>query len=149
MTPATSTSTAFAWPATAFSAISVGGAGFDTQLFLFTGQSGGVATGKVANDDDAANRAQSLLPTGPTTYSNGEPLTYPPGPYFLAISSFANLPLDASETPIFLGEAATDVAPSGPAAGPLASWSGNGQSFGPYTIALTGATSIGQGACAA
>ena len=67
-----------------FSATTVGGAGFDTQLFLFDDDGAGVARGKVANDDSSGT-FQSTLPTAPTPLTNGGTLSYPPGVYYLAI----------------------------------------------------------------
>ena len=109
----------------AFGATTVGGATFDTQLFLFNLSGTGVA----GNDDTATPQA-ALSSTFVT--ANGD--------YLLAISGYDNDPIGAAtlqeiwlDTPFN-----TERAPDGPAAAEaLSSWSGTGGSGG-YTIALTG-----------
>lgn len=112
----------------AFSATTVGGATWDTALYLF--DLGGMG---VTFNDDSAGTVQSTI-TG----------AFVPGPgcYFLAISPWDYDPLS------FGGEIWADMpftterAPDGPgAAGPITGWAGpilGGD--GAYTITLTGAT---------
>ncbi len=110
-----------------FSASTVGGASFDTQLFLFDAEGRGVYA-----NDDASSTLQSTLPAGSAfTPTN-------PGIYYLGISSFNNDPVSANGT-IFLGSP-TEVTPAnGPGANnPLSGWNGFGGSFGDYIISLTG-----------
>jgi hypothetical protein len=111
-----------------FSASTVGGAAFDTQLFLFT-----MAGMGVAHSDDTATSTQSTL-TGQFVPA--------PGNYLLAISIYDRDPVSAlgqalwNDTPF-----TTERAPDGPAAGsPLANWGGSSGAGGAYTIGLTGAT---------
>lgn len=63
--------------ASAFSATTVGGANFDTILFLFN------ANNTLVDQNDDSGSLQSTLPASPNT-----PIT--PGTYFLGISSFPN-----------------------------------------------------------
>jgi hypothetical protein len=118
-----------------FSATTIGGATFDTQLFLFAENGEGVAQGTVANDDSSVY-ILSTLPPGGTSLTNGGTLNYPPGAYYLAISGFDRDPL-SGETLIFPN--AGGVVGPNPDAGPLTGWSGDGE-VGSYTITLTGAT---------
>lgn len=110
----------------AFSATTVGGAVFDTQLFLFRAD----GSGEYTNDDDAADGLQSTLPAG---HAFG-PQT--PGLYYLAISGFNNDPLDAGGALIFPNTfpGVFDAFDGDP----VVSWSGGGGT-GDYTIFLTGA----------
>ncbi len=63
-----------------FSATTVGGANFDTILFLFN------SSGSLVDvNDDSSGTVQSTLPASSNTPIN-------PGTYFLGISSFANFP---------------------------------------------------------
>lgn len=64
----------------AFSASTVGGSEFDTQLFLFD------ENGNLVDENDDSNGLQSTLPNSPTTSLDA-------GIYFLAISSFNNDPV--------------------------------------------------------
>ncbi len=114
---------------------------FNTQLFLFDDAGRGIA----ANDEDADSNELDSHIAGPT-YTNGDSLVFSPGPHLLAISSFNNDPLDAQGAPIFPGDFGAIEAPI-PDAGPLSSWSGEGFSLGDYSIALTGATFIGEAPC--
>lgn len=119
-----------------FSATTIGGATFDTQLFLFFAENGkGAAQGTVTNDDSSVY-ILSTLPPGGTSLTNGGTLNYPPGVYYLAISGFDRDPV-SGENLMFLN-AGGAVGPS-PDVGPLTGWSGDGE-VGSYTITLTGAT---------
>jgi len=109
-----------------FSATTVGGASFDTELFLFDNTGAGV----YAQDDVSGLRARSTLPT-------------PPGVYFLAIApccfelSNSGLIFDAS-----IDHNAVVSAEKPRGALPTAEYSGvSSQSTGmsAYTIPLTGA----------
>ncbi len=125
-----------------FSATTVGGAGFDTQLFLFDDDGTGVARGKVANDDTPTN-LQSTLPTAPNA---GTP-SYPPGVYYLAISGYDHDPRDGSGALIFPSTPFTGVFGPNPGVGPLASWAGPSFGSGLYTITLTGAATFSSAPC--
>lgn len=118
-----------------FSATTIGGATFDTQLFLFREDGTGLAQGTVSNDDSSVY-ILSTLPPGGTSLTNGGTLSYPPGVYYLGISGFDRDPL-SGENLIFPDEGGA-VGPN-PGVGPLTAWSGDGE-VGSYTITLTGAT---------
>lgn len=113
----------------AFSATTTGGAGFDTQLWLFDAAGMGVAH----NDDNPAGGLQSRL-TG---------LFVPgPGVYLLGISAYDRDPLNGAGLPMWLDTPFnTERAPDGPGGpGPLAAWdAGAAPGSGPYSIFLTGA----------
>jgi len=125
-----------------FSATTVGGAGFDTQLFLFADDGIGVARGTVANDNTTAS-LQSTLPPAPNT---GTP-SYLPGVYYLGISGFDHDPRDSSGQLIFPSVPFTGVFGPVPGRGPLASWAGATGSRGAYTITLTGAATFSSAPC--
>lgn len=116
-----------------FSATTVGGAGFDTELFLFDANGIGV----YGNDDVSSGIDQSTLPAG-------TPLTpQQPGTYFLAITGFQNEP-ESSGGRIF--ELTDDgpglLKPTGPGGElPLSGFTGEGDKSGSYTIKLTGVES--------
>lgn len=112
----------------AFSATTVGGAGFDTQLFLFNAAGIGI----YANDDSIGTR--STLPAGHAT----SPTTT--GLYYLAISQYNRDPFSSGGL-IFPNSPFTGVfGPTGPGGAlPVSSWSGSGGT-GAYTITLAGAS---------
>jgi hypothetical protein len=118
-----------------FSATTIGGATFDTQLFLFAENGEGVAQGTVANDDSSVY-ILSTLPPGGTSLANGGTLNYPPGVYYLAISGFDRDPVSGEN--LIFPNAGGVVGPN-PDAGSLTGWSGDGE-VGSYTITLTGVT---------
>jgi hypothetical protein len=107
-----------------FSATTVGGATWDTQLFLFT--MGGMG---VAFNDDSTGLQSTLTST--FVSSNGH--------YLIAISGFDH-DADSVGGAIWLDTPfGTERAPDGPGAGsPVSAWSGTGGG-GVYRIALTGA----------
>lgn len=109
----------------AFSASTVGGAEFDSQLFLFDETGIGV----LANDQ-ASNTAQSTLSAD----------SLDPGTYYLAISSFNNDPI--SKGGLIFPDTPFDqvLGPTGPGGGsPLSGFQGQGfVGNGDYTIALNG-----------
>jgi Ca2+-binding RTX toxin-like protein len=110
----------------AFSASTVGGAEFDTQLFLFDEN----GTGVLANDQ-ASNSSQSTLSAD----------SLAPGTYFLGLSSYDNDPVSEGGLifPSGFPEDNEVVGPTGPGGGsPLSGFTGNGFSSGDYTIALDG-----------
>jgi hypothetical protein len=112
---------------TAFSATTVGGATFDTQLFLF--DSAGV--GVYANDDSSG--FQSTLPAGNV---NGPTAV---GDYLLGITGFNYDPVNVGGL-IFSPSGFSDV-PGPNNTDPLTGWTGTALSnFGTYSIALTGAS---------
>jgi hypothetical protein len=110
-----------------FSATTVGGATFDTQLFLFSYAPSGMG---VSMNDDSAATLQSTV-TG----------AFMPGPglYGITISRYDADPSSAGG-PIWLDTPfGTERAPDGPgAAGPVTGWSA-APDLGSYTIRLTGA----------
>ena len=116
-----------------FSATTVGGAAFDTQLFLFDSNGRGV----YANDETANPfSSQSTLPAN-------NPLTpTQPGFYYLGISGFDYDPVSAN------GQIFPDttfnavVGPTGPGGGaPLINFEGVNDG-GSYTIKLTGVRAV-------
>lgn len=111
-----------------FSATLVGGAAWDTQLWLFTPAGMGVAF-----NDDSASTLQSTLSGA---------FVVMPGTYVLAVSRYD---YDASSPagPMWMDSPfGTERAPDGPGApGPVVAWSGSAPAaYAPYTITLTGAT---------
>ncbi len=119
-----------------WSASTLNGATFDTQMFLFKADGTGVA----ADDDYSATTLQSIL-----TSVRVAPLGN--GLYYLAISGFDNDPLGASTSTRIWSSNAQDAAPDGPAAAQaVGSWSGGGE-VGAYTIALTGSCYVGSLPC--
>ncbi len=109
-----------------FRASTVGGATWDTQLFLFSPDGRGVT-----HNDDTSN-AQSTI-TGQFVSA--------PGIYYLAISRYNRDPVDAAgallwnNTPFNV-----ERAPDGPgAANPVAGWTGTNTAGGAYSIFLSGA----------
>lgn len=112
-----------------FSATTVGGAAFDTQLFLFTLN----GTAIFMNDNANGMTLQSSLPAN---------TSLAPGLYLLAISMFGFDPVDANSELLFAPGSSTSVrGPRNMGEGPLARFTDNGAAgddFGPYTIMLTG-----------
>jgi hypothetical protein len=112
-----------------FSATTVGGAHFDTQLFLFDRR----GVGLYANDDSAGT-VQSTLPAG---HPNGPNIR---SEYFLAISAFDRDPVDATVRrepklifPTFpFGEVFGRFTDTGPITG----WQGVTADSGHYRISL-------------
>jgi hypothetical protein len=117
-----------------FSATTVGGAGFNTQLFLFN--SAGMP---VEFNDDAAATTQSTL-TNQFVAANGD--------YYLAISASNRDPVSSSGA-IWLDTPTTTLrAPDGPgAASAVSGWTGAGDpgATPAYTITLTGACAASAG----
>lgn len=115
-----------------FSASTVGGAAFNTQLFLFNSTGLGVTH----HDNVSAQNQQSQI-TG----------QFVPGPgvYFLGISGFNRDPFSPANQPLWNDQPFTVERPAdGPgAANPVANWGGMGPG-GPYTIDLTGARFVNQ-----
>ena len=113
-----------------FLATTVGGAAFDTQLFLFNAD----GSGQVENDDFAATLQSGVNSDG--VFSNGL--------YYLAISSFNADPLDINNVDPFgfdtypgTGDQRMPVTSD-----PLASWDTFGGGEGVYRISLTGASFV-------
>lgn len=111
-----------------FRATTVGGATFDTQLFLF--DMGGMG---IAFNDDSAGGFRSTLTSQFTANLS-------PGIYHIAISGFDHDAVDASGAEIWNdGPFSSERAPDGPgAANPIAGWNGSGAT-GDYVITLEGA----------
>ncbi len=119
-----------------FVASTVGGAGFDTQLFLFKCD----GTGVVHNDDSSAT-VQSQI-------DNSTGCITEPGTYLLAITGYNQDPVDAGGQLIWNNTPFGEVrCPDGPGAGnPIAGWTGDGDS-GIYTIQLQGAYFVSPAGC--
>jgi hypothetical protein len=115
-----------------FSATTVGGAHFDTQLFLFDRR----GVGLYANDDSAGT-VQSTLPAG---HPNGPNIR---GEYFLAISEFDRDPVDATvrrESKLIFPTFPFDqVLGRFTDTGPITGWHGVAGPGGHYRIRLTDA----------
>lgn len=110
-----------------FSASLVGGATFDTQLFLFT--SGGM--GIACNDD--ASGLQSALPPGNALYAGRTA----PEVVWIAVSGYNRDPQSVGGL-IFPNTFSGVHGPTGPGGGsPLSGWTGT-PARGDYRLALTG-----------
>ncbi|MCW5764932.1 MAG: hypothetical protein KIT68_03025 [Phycisphaeraceae bacterium] len=116
-----------------FSATTVGGVTFDTQLFLFNSD----GTGVMHNDDSTGTAS---------TIDNSGGLVAATGNFLLAVTAYNRDPFDAFAQLIWNNTPFTGIrAPDGPgAANPVASWTGTG-STGPYTITMTGVCYPGAG----
>ena len=117
----------------AFSATTVGGPVFDTQLWLFRPD----GTGIVFNDNVSANSVQSRISNDNLAWFTE------PGVYALAISGYDNDPVSGVDSPIWLDTPRdTQRAPDGPgAAGQISAWATGDtppDAFGEYVITLTG-----------
>lgn len=114
-----------------FSASTVGGATFDTQLWLFNLQGFGISF----NDDSAATLRSTVT---------GAFLTAP-GYVILGVSQFDNDPLDVGGLELWSDlPFGSERAPDGPgAANPFTQWSGLSTGTLNYTIALRGAAFAG------
>ncbi|MEP0848412.1 MAG: S8 family serine peptidase [Phycisphaerae bacterium] len=111
----------------AFMASTLGGAAFDTQLFLF--EPGGMG---ITHNDNAS-------PVDPQSMITGQFVPVP-GVYAIAISAFNRDAVNTNVLPIW-EDAPFDIErpPDGPGApGPLASWIGAGVAWGNYQIELFG-----------
>lgn len=120
--------------AAAFSASTVGGTTFDTQLWLFDANGFGL----LGNDDSVGLQSTISFPA-----ADGPNAGQIPGGSFmalLAISGFNNDPTSAGG-PIFNQQSFAQISgPDGAGGGsPLTGWTGGGAT-GPYTITLNGAT---------
>jgi hypothetical protein len=113
----------------AFSATTIGGASFDTQLFLFNSAGLGI----YANDDSVG-----LLSRLPAGHVNSPTIT---GLYYLGISQYDRDPYSSGGL-IFPSSPFTGVfGPTGPGGAlPLSNWGGSAGHGGGYTITLTGAS---------
>lgn len=113
-----------------FQATTVGGASWDTMLFLFHLDS----TGEAANDDSGSllfPNFQSRI-GGPIHPVAG--LTS--GDYFLGIGYTGTVARDASNTPVFTSTSINGVV--NPLAGGLQNWVTGSNAAGNYTIFITG-----------
>ncbi|MBZ0150525.1 MAG: hypothetical protein K8J09_03265 [Planctomycetes bacterium] len=111
-----------------FQVSTVGGANFDTQLWMF----GADGIGLGHRDDDVGSGLSTLTGYGP----------YGPGTVLIAVSEYDNDPLDQNgdqlwnDTPYD-----TERWPDGPgAANPFTQWSGTSSTARPYTLTLRGAS---------
>jgi hypothetical protein len=120
-----------------FSATTVGGAGFDTQLWLFRCD----GTGVVHNDDFGGLQSRIDNSTG---CLNG----LQAGTYLLAITGYNQDPVDANSNLLWNNTPFGAIrCPDGAgASNPLVGWSGSGGS-GAYRITLTGAYFVSQNGC--
>jgi hypothetical protein len=118
-----------------FSATTVGGAGFDTQLFLFRCD----GTGVVHNDD--CGSLQSCI-------DNSTGCIPEAGVYLLAITGYNQDPVDSNGNLIWNNSPFGEIrCPDGPgAANPIAGWTGSGGA-GTYVIQLQGAYFVGPEGC--
>ncbi|MEN3000794.1 MAG: DVUA0089 family protein [Armatimonadota bacterium] len=119
----------------AFSATTVGGASFDTQLWLFDANGKGV----VFNDDwSGSNRSR---------IDNTSSCIPGPGLYYLAISAYNRDALGCDGGLIWTDAPYTTIrCPNGPeATSRVARWSGSTLAGGSYTIFLTGAEGASAG----
>jgi len=121
----------------AFSATTVGGAGFDTQLWLF----GPDGKGVVFNDDSGSG-SQSTIDN-----STGCLTGRPAGVYYLAISRYNRDALGCRNQTIWNNSPFSTVrCPDGPdAAYRVNSWSGSTAAGGVYTITLANAQGVSRG----
>jgi hypothetical protein len=114
-----------------FSATTVGGASFDTQLWLFNCD----GTGVVANDD--CSGLQSCIDNSPGCLTQG-------GFYLLAISRYNRDPYDSSGNALWSSGALSCASTT---AGPLAEWRGTTSAGGTYVIQLQGAYFVSTAGC--
>lgn len=114
----------------AFTATTVGGAGWDTQLFLFDVNGVGVSH----NDDDPGGAGLQSTLTGAFVPA--------PGLYLIGISGYNYDPVNAGGALIWANSPFNvERAPDGPGApGPLAAWTGTHTASDVYRISLTGAS---------
>lgn len=116
----------------AFSASTIDGASFDTQLFLFAADGSGIT-----ENDDAGGTLQSLINNQGLIGSGAAP-----GIYYLGVSSFNRDPRDVDGAALFgftswPGELSNQRMPV--SSNPYVSWSDSGGGSGEYSIFLTGA----------
>jgi hypothetical protein len=111
-----------------FRVSTVGGANFDTQLWMF----GVDGVGLAHRDDDVGSTQSTLTGFGP----------FGPGTVLIAVSEYDNDPLDQAgnqlwnDTPFD-----TERWPDGPGAlNPFTQWSGTSSAARPYTLTLQGAS---------
>jgi hypothetical protein len=124
-----------------FVASTVGGAGFDTQLWLFRCD----GTGVVFNDDnpDTGGGTQSRIDNRANCIQQG-------GIYLLAISRYNRDAVDAQNQLLWNNTPFDTVrCPDGPgAANPIAGWTGTTSAGGRYVISLQGAYFVSDQGCA-
>ncbi len=120
-----------------FVASTVGGAGFDTQLWLFRCD----GTGVVHNDDSSS--------TLQSTINNSTSCIDAAGIYLLAISRYNLDPVDASGQFIWNNSPFSTIrCPDGPgAANAIAGWAGSTTAAGRYIITLQGAYFVRASGC--
>ena len=111
-----------------FGATTVGGANWDTMLWVFDTTGAGVVA-----EDDASGTVQSTI-TGQFIPGNGD--------FYLGISGYGRFATDASQQTIW-NSYVPEQRPNGPGAGnPLAGWT-DGGGGGAYTIFLRGSCYLG------
>ena len=110
------------------SAANGGGAGFDSQLFLFNTN----GTGITMDDDDPAGGLQSTV-TGLGSLTAGQTI-------LVGISEYDRDPLNAAGAQMWLDGPFNQERFVDGAGGVLSGWDANGDTGGEYRIALRGAT---------
>lgn len=114
-----------------FRASLVGGATFDSQLFLFDATGKGVAM----NDDEVGSTSLQSTITSQFVTANGV--------YFLAVARYDRDPLAAGSAIWNDSPFRSERAPDGPgAAGTLSSWDGATSAGGTYRVTLSGASFV-------
>jgi hypothetical protein len=123
-----------------FVASTIGGAGWDTQLWLFRCD----GTGVVFNDDnpDTGGGTQSRIDNRANCIQQG-------GIYLLAISRYNRDAVDANGSLLWNNSPFGEVrCPDGPgAANPIAGWTGTTSAGGRYVISLQGAYFVSSQGC--
>ena len=129
-----------------FEATTVGGAAFDTQLWLFDLNGNGV----LHNDDDPAGiggtrsrigvGAGNVFPAN-QSWAEWASTNLPAGLYYIAISRYNRDPRNAANAFIWNNSPFSQQrTPDGPGApGPVDNWFGSTSAGGAYTITLSGA----------
>ncbi|MCL6623294.1 MAG: PEP-CTERM sorting domain-containing protein [Fimbriimonadales bacterium] len=129
-----------------FSATTVGGATWDTQLFLFKADGLGV----LHNDDSPAGTLQSYMgyayPVNPggNPWNVWAPANLPVGTYIIQVTQYNRDPVNAGNALIWNSSPFNQQrTPDGPGApGPVASWTGTPTGASTYTISFTGVHSV-------
>ncbi len=116
-----------------FSASTVGGAAWDTQLFLFNGGGLGIA----ANDDEVGGTSLQSRITGQFVPGNGE--------YLLAVSAYNRDPVSGGAGALLFSPPIprAEIPANGPGAGaPVDAWINSPLISGDYAIVFTGACGV-------
>lgn len=124
-----------------FEATTTGGAGFDTQLWLFRCDGTGIAF----NDDDPNGGLTSRINNTTNCLANLQPNTY-----LLAISRYNRDAVDVNGQLLWANSPFNAIrCPDGPGANnPIAGWTGTIAAGGTYNITLSGAYFVAPDGCA-